>query len=653
MRKIIFTFLIFPNLFASSQSPFNSESFRVTLSDIETNTFEKDSTANAIVIYEGGNSYVDPSEYDLRTEVKRKIKILKREGFDKATITIYLYNNKSSAERVEDIFATTYNKIDGEVIKTQLEKTAVFNEKYDDNHTIVKFTLPNVKEGSVITYSYKLKSRFMFNYKGWDFQDDIPKIYSEYKTSIPANWIYNIKLIGFKPLDISTSALKKNCLEGSGGATADCSINHYAMKDIPAFIEEDYMTHKSNYLARIEYELQTFQGFDGVVNDYSKTWKTVDSELKSEPSIGRQLSKSLNDKDFLNETIINEVNILKKAQNIYKYVQDHYTWDGEFEIFQGHTVKDLIKNKSGNVSSINIFLHNLLEACEIDVKPVLLSTRNNGFPTKLFPVISGFNYLIVQATIDNKTYLLDATDDFLSFGEIPFRCLNSYGRLLDFKNGSQWIDFKPTKRSTVQYKVDLKIDNKNGTMAGTIDARKAGYHAHHVKKAYYSNSASYIENLQDKFPIGEISNHSVKSEDKTSYDFYEVYDIEYQMEMTTNNIYLNPFYIKFFKENPFKLQERTYPIDFGYEDTYNYLFDLNVGDNYAIIEKPTDIVLRLPNKKGQLFFSSKIIDNSIKMQFTVTFKEAIYGTEYYPYLKKFLSKIIDIQNNSLILLKKK
>lgn len=35
------------------------------------------------------------------------------------------------------------------------------------------------------------------------------------------------------------------------------------------------------------------------------------------------------------------------------------------------------------------------------------------------------------------------------------------------------------------------------------------------------------------------------------------------------------------------------------------------------------------------------------------FKEAIYGVSYYEVLKSYMSKIIDIQKNSLIVLKKK
>jgi hypothetical protein len=655
MNKITFAFalILLSNLNIFSQSNFNSESYRVTLADIETATFEKDSIARALVIYEEGNSYVHQGEYDLRTEVKHKIKILKKEGFDKATVTIYLYNNKNSAEKVEDILATTYNKIGEEVIKTQLEANAIFKEKYDENYTIVKFTLPNIKVGSVITYSYKLISRFMFKYKGWNFQDDIPKLYSDYKTSIPGNWLYNIKLVGYKPLDISTSELKQNCLEGSRGATADCSINHYAMNDIPAFIEEEYMTHKSNYLARIEYELKTFNGFDGTINDYTKTWKTVDDELKSEPSIGRQLSKSVNEEDLISSEILNEPNTLKKAEAIFSYVQENYTWNEEYDIFKDHSVKDLIKNKSGNVATINILLHNLLETCGIDVKPVLISTRNNGFPTKIYPVISDFNYIIVQATIDDKTYLLDATDTYLSFGVLPMRCLNSYGRLLDFKNGSEWIDITPEKPSTIQYKISLNLDTDDRIIAGNVDAKRTGYHALSSKKSYYSNEESHIKNIQDKYPNMEINNHQVTSENKKSIDFYETFNMEYDFEESADEIYLNPFHIKFFNENPFKLQERTFPIDFGYEDTYYYLFNINFSENYEAIELPENVILALPNKKGLITFSSQIMNNSLNVFLKVEFKEAIYPPEYYPYLKDFIGKIIDIQNNSLILIKKK
>ncbi|GAA3589595.1 DUF3857 domain-containing protein [Flavivirga amylovorans] len=654
MKQTIFlSFLLLSSLTLFSQSNYHSDSYRVTLGDLKTNTYEKDSTANALIIYKYGNSLVDRYDYDLRTEIKQKIKILNKEGFNKANVSIHLYNNENSEQEVEKIVATTYNLVDGKVIKTSLLKKDIFREKHDENHTFVKFALPNIKEGSVITYSYTRISPFMYNYRGWDFQSDIPTLYSEYRTSIPGNWHYNIKLVGGKKLTKNITEIEKDCLQNSRGGSANCANSIYAMKDIPAFIEEDYMTSKSNYLARIEYELQTFKGFDGSVNDYTKTWKTVDREFKTDKEIGRQLKKSIDLEDLLNPEIINENDLLKKASAIYRYIQENYTWNGDYKIFEDVSIKDLIKNKSGNVSSINILLHNLLKESNIIVKPVLISTRSNGFATKIFPVISDFNYLIVQTTINDITYYLDATDNYLSFGEIPFRCLNSYGRLMDFKNGSEWVDIKPSKPSNVYYNVELHLD-ENETISGKLSSKRTGYHALNHKKSYYKNKEGYLQKLENKFPHLEISDFEVTSDGLTSPDFKESYHINYNYEDTGDHIYLNPFFVEFFNENPFKLQERTYPIDFGYKDTYFYSFKFNFdATKYTVVEYPKTKSIALPNNSGKVLFSAKTLGSTVFIILKISFDKAIYGPEYYSSLKEFMSKIVDIQTNSLILLKKK
>ncbi|WP_274185610.1 DUF3857 domain-containing protein [Flavivirga sp. 57AJ16] len=647
-------FLLLSNLALFSQSDFHPESYRVYLGDLKTNTFEKDSTANALIIYKSGNSFVDRQDYDLRTEIKQKIKILNKEGFNKANISIHLYNKGGDrAEKVKKIVATTYNLEDGNVIKTELLEKDIFREKYDENHTLVKFTLPNIKEGSVIAYSYTISSPFMYNYKGWDFQSNIPTLYNEYRTSIPGNWYYNIQLIGGKKLTTNTTEIKKKCLQGPRGGSSDCSNSIYAMKDIPAFIEEDYMTSKKNYLARVEYELKTFNGFDGKVYNYTKTWKTVDNEFKTDKDIGRQLRKPIDLEKLLAPETINEKDLLKKAKTIYRYVQENYTWNGDYKIFEDVSVKDLIKNKSGNVSSINILLHNLLKESKIDVKPVLISTRANGFATKIFPVISDFNYLIVQVTINNEVFYLDATDNYLPFGDIPFRCLNAYGRLMDFKNGSEWVDIKPNRPSNVYYNVELHL-GEDDIISGHISSKRTGYHALNFKKSYYQNSDAYIQKLENKFPYLDIFDFEVTSNGITSPGFEESYRINYNYEDTGDHIYLNPFFVKFFNENPFKLEERTYPIDFGYKDIYIYLFKLNFDANkYTIAEHPEEKNIVLPYNSGNVTFSTKVLDNTALTTLRITFKKAMYEPEYYPYLKEFMSEIVNIQMNSLIVLKKK
>jgi len=426
------------------------------------------------------------------------------------------------------------------------------------------------------------------------------------------------------------------------------------MKNIPAFIEEDYLTTKSNYLARIEYELKTFKGMDGTVKHYTKTWKDVDHEFKTEKEIGRQIKKTIKLEELLSPNIITETDALKRAQAIYDYTQSNYTWNGDYKIFKDVSVKDLLKTNSGNVSSINILLHNMLREANIDVKPVLLSTRKNGFVTTIYPVISDFNYLIVQATINNETFFLDATDKFLSFGEIPFRCLNGKGRMLDYKNGSQWVDIVPKNQTSTMYSTLLTL-NEDASVSGAIKTNQTGYHALSSKKEYYANKDTYIDNLEDEYPNLEINNHEVLSENQTSKTFSETYNVNLEFDNSAADLlYINPFIVKFFSTNPFKLQERTYPIDFGYPDTYFYTLTLNFDpEKFEISEIPENVNLIIPNNKGNVAFSSAAQENFVQLVFRIKFTDAIYPPEYYPYLKELMNQIVNIQTNSLILLKRK
>ncbi|MGJ5642074.1 transglutaminase domain-containing protein [Formosa sp. S-31] len=651
MKTQLINLLLFLTCFSTFSQSFNSQEFKVSRGDLETNVFTKDSTANAIVLYEYGDSYIDAEDFNLKTEYKRKVKILNKNGFDYATIIIPLYNK----EYVKEIQATTYNLKNNMISSSRLDKKDIYYEEKPNNYTYVKFTLPNVQEGSVITLSYRLSSPYIFKYHEWFFQEDIPKLYSEYDTSIPGIYHYNIKLVGPYELHSNDSKIVKNCLSNGRGAYADCAKTKFVMKDIPAFIEEDYITSKSNYISRIDFELKTVNRFDGSVDQVTKTWESVDHELKTDKSIGSQIRKSVKPEDLLSAEIINEKDPLKKAKAIYAYVQDNYKWDGDYKIFSDVSIKDLIKTKSGNVSSINILLNSLLEECGIESNPVLLSTRENGFPTKLHPVISDFNYLIVQTKIGGKTYKLDATESHLPFGSLPFRCLNGYGRKIDFKAGSEWVDIEVDKPSVINHRLDMEI--KGDSAITKVNSIRTGYYAIGQKKEYLDNKEAYKKSVQDAYPSLEILDHTITEEDRNKESFTEDLKFLTTLEPLSKNeagttqktIYLNPVLFKFFKSNPFQLQERNYPIDFGYKIIYSYTIKINTK-GYTVSEIPQNVNYALPNGKGGLIYNITQSDDDLIIYLKFNFKEPMYSSGYYESLKQLASELVNIQNNSLIVL---
>ncbi|MBW1297521.1 DUF3857 domain-containing protein [Aquimarina litoralis] len=653
LRAIIISLLLLLPLLCISQENYNFKSSVVSKADLEGTRYLRDTTANAFYIYEKGYSRIESEgNYGLLTDYSGKIKILNKEGFDQSTFEILLYRNKNRKEVFRNLIAFTHNLENGKIVKTQLEEDKIYREKYDENYTLVKFTFPNIRPGSVITYSYQTESPFRFNFRGWDFQDDIPKIYSEYIADLPGNYVYNIRLVGAQKLDTEENSIKKDCFDIGYGRIADCAHSKYVMKNIPAFKKEKFMTAKKNYFSRIEYELKEFKNFDGTKTKYTSTWKSVDKELKTKRTIGQQLKKLNATKNVLPDSIKNMPYGLDKAKSIYKYITTQYNWNDEYKIFTDVDIKEVMDTKVGNVGEINVLLHNVYKQQGFSAAPVLLSTRNNGYATKLHPILSDFNYLIVQLEIDKQNYLLDATEKTLPFDQIPFRCLNQYGRLLDFKNGSSWIDVKPKKRSSYYYREKLTL-TEDLSLKGIGKYTYVGYHANAKRKTLDRISEEkYIQNILNTEENLSVVKATVQNLKELEKPFIEEVHFIKSTENIEDIIYVKPFTKIFFKENPFKLSERTYPVDFGYKDSFTYITYIEIPDNYEFQDIPKNLNYALPGKSGKLSLDFNLQGNQLLINHTITFLSSYYPVDYYSALKEFFNLIVDMENNTLIAIKK-
>jgi len=623
------------------------------MEDLRATTFSNDSTANSFYIFEKGfTQFEDEGNYNLITDYSAKIKILNKEGYDEANVEIRLSKSKSGNEKIHKLEATTYFYENGIIKWMKLDASNIYTEK-NENYDIVKFTFPSISPGAVLVYSYQKESPFFFNLKTWWFQDDIPKLYSSYETSIPANYNYNIKKVGELSLDVNTSKIKPRCFKPIVSATpGDCILSEYTMKDIPAFIDEPYLTSKFNFVARIEYELMQVTNLNGIVKNYTKSWSDVDHELKTDQSIGRQLNRTRLVKHILPENLQQKPNNLSKAKDIFDFIKENFTWNGEYKIYSDMNLKDVINEKSGNVSSINILMHNIFEREGFKVLPMMISTRSNGFPTKLYPVLSEFNYLMVQLEVEGEKYFLDATEKNIGFGEIPFRGLNQYARLLDFDNESSWIDIEPSDFSRVVMMDSLKV-SADGTSNGISKHVFNGYHALQAR--------NNLEKLREDEIFNELTNPSsftgsgaitLKNQKEISKALHIKYKLNNQTQKINDAIFLNPFSFRFFKSNPFQLESRHYPIDFGYKDAYSYIINIEIPKNYKFEEFPEQKSLGLPESGGNLrFFIRQNNETNLDVYCKLSFNKALYSSAYYPYLKEFFSEIIKVQTQSLIVIR--
>lgn len=91
---------------------------------------------------------------------------------------------QGSPRREEVLYSVsgrTHTLVGGNVETTELAQEALFLEQKTASMGVGKFTLPNVREGSVVEFSYSVRSDFLFTLNDWDFQRAIPVRWSEYK----------------------------------------------------------------------------------------------------------------------------------------------------------------------------------------------------------------------------------------------------------------------------------------------------------------------------------------------------------------------------------------------------------------------------------------------------------------------------------------
>lgn len=652
MKKIAISFLfLLSTIIFNAQSKKEYNFGRIFQKDVDLTRNDIDSTANAAVLYESGNSrfFVENNKVVIKTVYYFKIKIFNPEGFDHALFSIPLYYNDSNYEKVEKIIGITHNGIS----KTNLSKDQIFKETINEHWKEVKFTMPNLKSGSIIEVSYTLVTPFKFNLTGWEFQSDIPKIVSQYKASIPGNYIYNRKLIGYLKLTTNDSSLKKECFRVPGyRGTSDCEQITYRMEDIPAFVEEDYMTSKDNFISKIKFELKETIGFDGGKSKYSTTWQATDRKFKTDKNIGVQLKKVKYFEELIPNEIKNIPNELDKAKAVHTFIKDYFTWNEKYGIFGKAKLKGAIDSKTGNSSEINISLINALKSVGLNAELVLLSTRNNGFPTKLYPVITDFNYVIAKLNINSSVYLLDATDKFKPFGELPYRCLNGYGRVMDFENDSYWYDIEPrVNAKTVAY-VNL-ILNEEGNIQGKIKKVSSGYNAYSKRQNYSSKTEDeIISEFENDFNNLTVINYTLENKNDIDKPLTEIFEVELNYDDGTNKIYFNPFFIGNFEGNPLKQEDRLYPVDFGYKRKYMLHFKLEIPDNYKIESVPKSSSLKSSDNGISYILKSKKYENyKYTLYSNLNIGKTLFHNQEYQVIKNIFNEVIISQNTHLVIKK--
>jgi hypothetical protein len=652
MIKKIIVILIFA--FQVSIVAQNYKFGKVSKEELEEKFYPLDSTADAAYLYKYRRSYFNYSQnegFQLITNIHHRIKIYTKEGFDYATKSVRYYNPDSgNSESVGNIKGYTFFIDNGKIVKEKLSKKSIFKEKINQYNSKVKITMPKIKEGCVLEIKYTIRSPYATSISDVEFQKGIPikKVLSQ--VEFPEYYKFNKRSKGFYYIPMKTSS--KSGRIGDLDFRTDVCV--FEASNIPALKNnEAYVANINNYRGGMKFELsQTdFISIGGSFKNYSTTWESVSKQIFKSSSFGGELNKSSYYKKDLEKILAENSTNNAKINAIFNFVKAKVKWNDFYGKYSSKGLRHAYKNNVGNVADINLILTAMLRSAGLDANPILVSSRGNGVP--LFPTLNGFDYVIsIVQFPDNSYILLDATELYSLPNILPVRALNWNGRLVTKDGNSSWIKLSTSKHALEENMLVAKITD-DLMVEGFIRTKYDNLNALNFRKNYNHIKEDELRTKYEENNNLEIEDFKIVNKQKLNKPIIRnvKFSSEDLVEQIGNKLYIESSLFLTKRKNPFKLDERKFPVDFATAWKDVNKVSIQIPEGYVVEKLPEPTAIGLPDDLGIFKYQVTQSGNKVKTVSILQFNKSIIPAQYYEYLKDFYGKLVKKQTEKIVLIK--
>ena len=638
---------------------------KVTPEALQQKVYPIDSAANAVVLSDIGEAAIEGNSkgwFSVLTTRHKVVHILNKSGYDQADVEVSLYTNGSDEETLIDVKAVTYNLENGKIVESKLERSNIFTEKKDKNRIIKKFTLPNVKVGSIIEYQYKVSSDYISNIDPWWFQGSAPRLWSEFQFSVPQFFSYTFVSHGYLKTFLSDKKdrVSQFVVRDQNGTSATESYSfssgvtdyRWVMKDVPELKPESFTSTLENHVAKIEFQLVS-QNDPLRPKDYRNSWTSFTKELLEADYFGTQIKGS-------NGWLSDDMKLIlagaktdgEKARKIYQFVRDEFTCTDYARTSTDQSVKSVFKARKGTISEINLLLTAMLRYAGIQADPVLLSQTNRGYVYDIYPMISRFNYVITQAHVEGKPVYLDGTHNRLGFGKLLPACYNGHARVVNEEATPIYLSADSLQeRNTTALFLN---SGTNSLWSGKLNYNPGYYESYLLRdRIKEKGNETFFKEVQKDFG-SDITIIKGQIDSLTNYDnpISISYELDYNPEKA-NILYINPMFAEGYKKNPFKSEERLYPVEMPYTMDETFILNMEIPAGYEVDELPKQMLAKY-DEEGTSFFEYRIqkSDNMISLRSRIKLVRAYYEPDEYAGLREFFNLVVKKHNEQIVFKKK-
>ncbi len=189
------------------------------------------------------------------------------------------------------------------------------------------------------------------------------------------------------------------------------------------------------------------------------------------------------------------------------------------------------------------------------------------------------------------------------------------------------------------------------TITGEVKQKISNYKAVNLRKQLVD--LSYEDMLFKTHSDVDIQNVQIKNLEAKDSPVLTSFSYEFDdaVEEISGKIYINPIQFFYNEENPFKQDQRKYPIDIKYSSQNNFYISIEIPEGYKVESVPEKTQISLENNLGKFVYSSSVMGNTIKVNSFFDLNSNIIPYTQYAALKMLYNNCIEKHSEKIVLSK--
>jgi hypothetical protein len=560
-------------------------------------------------------------------------------------IPFYFADGIESVMHIEGI---TYQP-DGGVSYLQQNqlRTVDLNRRY----RMIEFEMPDVEQGSVLEYKYRLERRYIEELPDFYFAEKVPtrKAGLNFQNSniirydtIEENTNFEIQYVEQR---VDTSSVP---LIFTYNRPEPILLQRWSAENISAVDADTYVSSVDDVRAQLKFQISEF----GIPRQpLENSWEFVTAQILRNNNPFEFIEYFPHLSEMGSQISENFSNLNAIQDSIFTLVNSRVQYNGQSAIFTERDLNNVLDGVPANQAEINLTLLALLRGAGIDAYPMYISGRELGRINRDFPSLFQLNRVLIVSEIEGIKQFMDASYSNSLPGLITIDSNNGEGMVVR-EDHHEWVALDP---ELSKFDLDIQLDaslNNQGHLTGTISSTTHGYPSRTIRESIQSGrdyNRIIKETFFDIYTDAILTNSIIEidSENPDQIQIRSDFSIPNYSLTFTDGIDFRPMVVGFLFNNPFESEERRIPITLDAPESIHIQYNIELPRGYSLDVSGDTRTTSLP---GASLYEEYFTDgNQIEYSFDIQITKREFPSEDYVELREMYNRWVQLSNETWVI----